>query len=175
MKRRNPRHGSMQFWPRVRAKRSHARVRTWAEKGKGLLGFGGYKVGMTHALITDNKATSITKGEDISIPVTVLECPPLKVAGIRFYKASIPLSDILAEKLDKELARSIALPKKGSGKKQPEQYDDIRIIVHTQPKLTGMGKKKPEIFELTLGGSKEEKLPYAMDKLGKEIAVDEVF
>ena len=39
---RSPRRGSMQFWPRKRAKRMHARVRTWAEiKDVKPLGFAG--------------------------------------------------------------------------------------------------------------------------------------
>ena len=47
-------------------------------------------------------------------------------------------------------------------------------MVYTQPKLTGIGKKKPEVFEIWLGGKKEEKLRIAKEKLGKEIAVNEV-
>ena len=63
MKKRNPRHGSMQFWPRVKARRQHAYVRTWADKGQGILGFAGYKVGMTHLTITDNNPKSKTKSD----------------------------------------------------------------------------------------------------------------
>ena len=89
-KRGNPRHGSMQFWPRKRAKRQYARVRTWPKTTElKFLGFAGYKVGMTHSIIIDNKANSITKGESKSIPITIIECPPLKIASIRFYKTSL--------------------------------------------------------------------------------------
>ena len=52
---RQPRRGSMQFWPRKRARRSYARVKAWANSDKPkLLGFAGYKVGMTHIIATDS-------------------------------------------------------------------------------------------------------------------------
>ncbi len=170
----------MQFWPRVRAKRAHARVRTWPQVGQGISGFAGYKVGMTHLKITDNRSTSKTKGEDIFCPATIIECPPLKVAAIRFYKNSTygsqPLSQILHSKLDKELAHNISLPKKEAKKIEDiKEYDDITLLVYTQPKKTGIGKKKPELFEIGIAGKLDEKLSYAQEKLGKEIGIEEVF
>jgi large subunit ribosomal protein L3 len=179
-KRANPRHGSMQFWPRVRSSRSHAFVRTWKDAGQGILGFAGYKVGMTHLMVTDNRATTKTKGLEIACPATIVECPPLKIAGIRFYKNSTygpqPLTQILSEKLDKELAKTITIPKQHDKKiEDVKEYDDLVLLAYTQPKLTGIGKKAPEIFEVGIGGKKEEKLKYAQEKLGKEIHVDEVF
>ncbi len=74
----------MQFWPRKQTKRTSPRVRTWIGDEPKLLGFNGYKAGMTHIMITDNKKTSLTKCEEIFCPVTVIECPPVKVAGVRF-------------------------------------------------------------------------------------------
>jgi large subunit ribosomal protein L3 len=180
MKKTNPRHGSMQFWPRVKAKRPQARIKSWNDSFQGVLGFAGYKVGMTHLMITDNKATSKTKGTDIACPATIIECPPLKVASVRFYKNNIygtqPLSQINAEKLDKELAKRISLPKKPAKKFEDiKEYDDITIVVYTQPKLTIIGKKKPELFEMGLGGKLEDKVKLAKELLGKEISIDEVF
>ena len=103
---RNPRMGSMAFWPRKRAKNEVARVRAWANtKDTKLLGFSGYKAGMTHLHITDNNPNSLTKGEDIFCPVTVVECPPLKAFSLRFYKNSVAVSQVFADNLDKELER----------------------------------------------------------------------
>ena len=176
-----PRRGSMQFWPRKRAKRHYARVRAWANvKETKPLGFAGYKVGMTHIFYTDNTPNSMTKGEDIPCPVTVIECPALKVASIVFYKQDTfglsAVSQILADKIDKELGRKLSLPKK-PGKKIEDikDFDDVRLLVYTQPKLTNTGRKKPEIFEIALGGKKDEKLAYAKEKLGKEISISDVF
>lgn len=167
----------MQFWPRVRAKRETARVRHWPEsKDVKPLGFAGYKAGMTHIIYTDNKKTSLTKGQEIASPVTVIECPPLKVASVRFYKNTSDgtsiVSEIISKKLDKELSKIISVPKDVKKKfEDVTDFDFIHLIVHTQPKLTGIGKKKPEMFEIAIGGNKEDQLNYAKEKLGTEILV----
>ncbi len=176
---RKPRAGSMQFWPRVRARREYTRIRSWPKsKDAKPLGFAGYKVGMTHLMVTDNNPNSLTKNADIFCPVTVVECPPLKAISMRFYKNNVDclkaVSETFAENADKELMRKILLPKKAKKEFQGE-FDEIRLLVHTQPKLTGIGKKKPEVFEVAIGGGKEQQLKYAKEKLGKEVHIDEIF
>ena len=149
---RSPHRGTMQFWPRKRASRQYPRIRHWPEfKDVVPLGFAGYKVGMGHVSFTDNRPHSLTKGEDIVWPVTIVECPPLKVASLVLYKkigsGLRVVSQILAEKLDKNLAKKIILPKKIKKKINDfklEDFDDLRLVVFTQPKLTGIGKKKSE-------------------------------
>ena len=176
---RRPRSGSLQFWPRKRAKRHFAKVKAWAQSAETKpLGFAGYKVGMAHVIFNDTRKTAPTKGMEVSLPTTIIECPPLKAASIRFYKktnsGSKLISEVFAEKVDKELARKISIPK--SIKKKIEDikdFDDIMLLVYTQPKLTGIGKKKPELFEIALGGKKEDKLKYAKEKLGKEITIND--
>ena len=175
---RQPRAGGMQFWPRVRAMYNYARIRNWpTSKEIKPLGFAGYKVGMTHLLITDNRAHSLTKGTEIFCPITIVECPPLKTISIRFYKntqnGSKLVSELFADSLDKELERKItSQTKKG---KESTNFDFVRFLCYTQPKLTGIGKKKPEMFEVAIGGNKEQQLDYAKEKLGKEISVNDVF
>ena len=107
----------MQFWPRVRARYSYARIRTWpAAKETKPLGFAGYKVGMTHILVEDNRPNSLSKGSEIFCPVTVVECPPLNTISIKFYKntqnGSKLVSELSAEHTSKELERKITIPKK---------------------------------------------------------------
>ncbi len=180
-KAKNPRHGSMQFWPRKRAKRSFARVRTWiSSKEAKPLEFAGYKVGMTHVAVTDNRPKALTKGEEIIYPVTIIECPPAKVSSVKFYKKTIKglklVSEVLSDKLDKELERRISFPKKVNSKiEDVKEFDDIKVTINTSPKLTTIGKKKPELFEINIGGSKDEKLKWAKENLGKEINVTDVF
>ena len=177
-----PRSGSLQYWPRKRAKRAYARVRSWPASTEAKpLGFAGYKVGMTHIVFTDNRSNSMTKGKDISMPVTIIECPALKTASIIFYK-NTPyglkiVSSIPSTKLNKELKRKMPIPKSAKIKLEnikPEDYDDMRILVYTQPRLTTIGKKKPELFELALGGKKEEKLAWLKENLAKEIKVQDI-
>ena len=105
-----PRRGSLQFWPRKRAKRIYPRINNAAKKKQAtLLGFAGYKAGMTHIIGVDNAPKSITKGEEISIPVTILETPNIKIAGLRLYSSDFyglhSISDIWSDTLDKELNR----------------------------------------------------------------------
>lgn len=181
-KARNPRHGSMQVWPRVRAKRAYPRINRFSEsKEAKMLGFAGYKAGMTHIIITDGGKNSMTKGDDISVPVTIIECPPVRIAGARMYKKKYrvlqPAGEIMA-KPDKELSRKLSTSKKDTKKPdavKAEDFDDIRLLVQTQPKMTGLGKKKPELFEVCIGGSKEDKLNFAKENLGKELSVKDVF
>ena len=181
---RSPRHGSMQFWPRKRAKRIYARVRSYAKSNEAkILGFAGYKAGMTHVFVKDNRPNSQTKGDEIFVPVTIIECPPLKTSSIRFYKKNddknVLVSEIFSDNLDKELGKKIKL-RKGDKKDKKKvedikEFDEIRLGVYTQPKLTGIGKKKPELFEMHIGGKKEEQLAYAKEQLGKEIKIGDVF
>lgn len=178
------RHGSMQFWPRKRARRIYPRVRAWPEsKDAKLLGFAGYKVGMTHVTYVDNRKTARKKGEERTSAVTVIECPPVKIASIRCYKKGyqdqLKLIKELRTKVDKELGRKLKLAKE---QQEPNlndidlaAIDEIRINVYTQPKLSGFGKKKPELFEIALGGQKEQQLAYVKEHLTKEITVSDVF
>src|SRR3989344_679925 len=169
--------GSMQYWPRKRAKRIYPIVRSWAKfESANLLGFLCYKAGMTHVQVLENNPAA-KQSRLRAHAATILECPPLKVFGIKFYKNTLygikNLGQITSESLDKELKRKINIPKKVNNK-EINDFDDLKLIVYTQPKLIGI-KKKPEILELGISGNKEEKLEYAKNLLNKEIKVSEVF
>jgi large subunit ribosomal protein L3 len=43
---------------------------------------------MTHAFVVDFNKNSLTAGQEIQVPVTVLEVPPMKVAAVRVYESS---------------------------------------------------------------------------------------
>lgn len=168
-----PRHGSLQFRPHARAKKQAFRIRNWANLNTTkLLGFLGYKVGMTHVLIRDNKSTSITKGMQVSVPVTVIECPPMKPLSIRFYKHTPYGAKVISQIFSSKVDKNITFSKKPS--KEPADFDDIKLAVYTQPKLIGF-KKNPDILELALSGNKADKLKLAKELLEKEIKISEVF
>ncbi len=183
---KKPRKGSMAYWPRRRSKKIYPRIRGWSKQGfdtASIMGFAGYKVGMTHLIGVDNRKTTPTKGEDIRLPITVLECPPLKIFCARFYKKNayglFVAKDFLF-KPTKDLQRKLSLPKnfsdiKDLDKINPEDYADITVLMYTQPRLAGIGKKKPEVFELRLSGSNKDKLDFIKKHTDKELAVEEVF
>jgi large subunit ribosomal protein L3 len=180
-KRESPRHGSMQVWPRKRAKRQYARIRSWSTKEKGLLAFPAYKAGMTHVMAVDTRKNAQTKGETISIPTTILECPPIKIYSIRFYKEDAYGRKVVKEVVvgkDKHLFRKVFTQKTNEAvlkELDVKTFVDVTVTLLTQPGKTGIGKKKPEIFEAGLGGSVEEKFAWAQEHAGKDIAVAEIF
>lgn len=172
-----PRAGSLQFWPRKRARKFLPSVNWLAvsspDNVSGLLGFIGYKVGMSSCLVKDSTDKSLTKDKRISVPVTVLELPPMRIFSVRFYKDSKVISEVLAENLEKELKRKIKIGKSKKKIDDIKDYDDVRIIVYSQVKKTGV-KKTPDISEIALGGGKEEKIKFIKESLGKEISASEI-
>ena len=179
--RKSPRKGSLQFWPRKRANKFLPSVNWDAiNSEKNLKGFICYKVGMASAYVKDNTEHSLTKGKNIIVPVTILECPPMKILSVRFYKHGKVATEILAENFDKELKRKLKLPKNKSGLKKidsinKEDFEDIKIIAYSIVKKTGL-KKKPDLVEIGVSGeSIEEKLNYVKENLNKEIFVTDVF
>ena len=186
-KRKRPQRGRRAVWPRKRAKRINAMVKNFAPiKDTKLLGFAGYKAGMTSVIIVDNRPKTPTKGEELKRAVTIIEAPSLKVGAIRVYaKTSYGkkvLSEVWAEGLskDKDLSRTLILPKKRKAtieslKQRLSDISEVRVVVYTQPRTTGLGKKTPEVFELPIGGNVESQFSYASEKLGKEINASDVF
>jgi large subunit ribosomal protein L3 len=173
-----PRRGSLQFWPRKRAEKCLPSV-NWVEvckrtDKKGFLGFIGYKVGMSSCVVKDNTEQSLTKGQKIIFPVTFVECPPLKILSVRFYKNHKVSKEIFAGG-EKDLKKKIKIGKKKEKiNMEVKDYDNIRILAYSLVSRTAI-KKSPDIIEIGLGGSKEEQLATAKDFLNKEIQIDDVF
>ncbi len=173
------RSGSLQFWPRKRAKKILPSVNWNAVKSESKInGFIGYKVGMISVYAKDNTADSMTKNKKIIIPTTILECPKMKIYSVRLYKNNKVLQDVIVG-FDKELKRKLKKPKQIKDitkelEKIKQEYDDIRVIVHSDVKSTAI-KKTPDLIELGLGGSREDKLSFIKEKIGKEISISEVF
>lgn len=155
-----------------------------------LMGFAGYKAGMTHVIMTDDVPNSLTSGMEISIPVTILEAPPMKVAAIRVYKNTTYGAAAIAEawttELDKELNRAMTVPKKHDLPAALAKIDqlirdgiakDLRVVMYTLPeKVTGIPKKKPEIMENNIGGTElKTRYEYARTLLGKSVNISDVF
>jgi large subunit ribosomal protein L3 len=179
-----PKRGSRGYSPRKRAVNQVPKFNSWPESQEGprLQGFAGYKAGMSHAFVVDYRPTSDTSGQEVQIPVTVLETPPMKVAGMRFYGRDQYglkcLGEMWAKNHVKELARRLPLPKNSHGKEIAEgDIEEVRAIVHTQPMLvTGIPKKVPELMEVRVGGGTiKERIDYTKSILGKEINVTDFF
>jgi len=170
--RKSPRKGSLQYWPRKRASKFLPSVNWDAiNSGKNLKGFICYKAGMASASVKDDTPHSMTKGKKIVVPVTILECPTMKIFSVRFYKNNKVAKEIIGSNLDKELKKKVKLPKaKERSLEGVKEYDDARILVYAQSKKTGI-KKSPDLSEIGLVGTVEEKINFIKENLGKEISV----
>lgn len=150
--------GSRGYWPKKRAPRIYASITSHPIVKEAVpLDFAGYKAGMTSVIVSDGRKASVTHGQEIVKPATIIDCPSLSVNAIRLYKKTPygmhTLDDIWAEKVSKDLARKTELPEKTDTKKKLEETEknlekisDIRLMVHTKPRDSGIGKKTPEMF-----------------------------
>jgi len=171
-KRHRPRRGSLAFSPRKRARSETCRIRREVVVlGKQIQGFVGYKAGMTHLILNDNYPHSLTKGMEISVPVTVIETPPVKVEGIRLYKDTVygmkALTEVWADGDLDRIADIINADRMNLS---------MRLMIATIPELvSGIPKKRGDLMELKMSGVVNEDLEYARKVLGKEIRVEDVF
>ncbi len=188
-KRHAPKRGSLSYIPRKRAKSWVGKIRFWpdVDEGPKLLGFAGYKAGMTHLIAIDSKKGSLTYGKEISVPATVVETPPMIIYGIRAYlktdEGLKTFSEAWMEKPPKDVEK-ILTPPKNVNKNSPldkirnslDKIKEIRLLIMSQPRLARIGYKKPELIEIKVGGGAlEEQFEYAKGMLGKEISISSVF
>lgn len=178
---KRPRRGSVAFWPKKRAKRIYPEIATYpkTEKAK-IMAFAGYKAGMIHVIMLDNKKSSPMFGQEISVPATVLDCPALRVVGIRVYRNTYKglnaLTEVWSKELPKDITRKLKIVEPKTDEKMVkiennlDKISNIRLIVCTHPRLSGVGKKRPEVFEVDVGGKEpKERLEFARKMLGGEI------
>lgn len=170
---RRPRRGSRSFRPRKRASTQVCRVNWLPYEENRILGFAGYKVGMATVSLIDN-SESPTKGQEIFTAATIIEVPPLVVYGIRGYKNKKVVGDELFLNVDK---KALNIRKDINSKPlNPNELDDVTLLVYAQPHKTGIGKKHIERFEIGIGGKNSiEKYNLAKKWLGKELKFSDVF
>jgi large subunit ribosomal protein L3 len=183
---RRPKKGSRAYSPRKRAAKQTPRLDSWPEIADGpkVQGFAGFKAGMTHALMVDSRVKSTTSNQEVQVPVTVLEVPPMRIAAVRFYTRTTyglkTIGEVWAKQIDPLLSKRLPIPKnydpaKAWKKIDGEDIEDIRVLAYTQPKLVnGVPKKAPDLMELRIGGGvMEERMEYAKEILGKEITFNQ--
>jgi len=185
-----PRHGSLAYLPRKRAENLLAKIRFWPRiesETPRLLGFTGYKAGMTHVFTIEDRKRSPDFGKEVIRPSTVLETPPILICGIKVYAKSVYGLQALTEAWMKEppadLDRVLTLPEnfktEETLKKIEENLPDIakiRVIAVTQPKQASVPKKKPDMAEIEIGGGTiQQQFEYAKSLLGKTVTPEEIF
>jgi len=191
-KKHAPHRGSLGY-RRKRARRHTARWRNWPDLAESvkprLLGFAGYKAGMTHlAIVNTDKRSPFYKQEQF-IPVTILETPPIMIFSIKIYNRDPitnklnTMTQIWGENIDKDLGRRIKIPKEKKNtehqieivRKTLDEVCEIRVLTHTLPKEAGLPQKTPDTLEIKVGGSVNEAFKYAVEILDKKINLEDVY
>jgi len=142
-KKHAPKRGSLAFLPRGRARREVPRIRYWpdVEGPPRLLGFAGYKAGMTHVIMIEDRERSPNAGKEISVPATIIETPPLVVIAVRAYERTPyglrtlteawmdpRIYDKQIEEAEEEIKR-LREEKRGAGKEKAEEIEkEIKLL-----------------------------------------------
>ena len=139
---------------------------------------------MTHAFLVDFRKRSTTASQEVSVPITVLETPPLKVVAVRLYH-STPYGrrvsgEIWADEVPPQLARRRPLPKSPPTEEAKAAFaqapgEEVFVLVETQPHLvSGVPTKTPDLFEVRVSGEDfDERRTWARDLLGKEVSFED--
>ena len=184
-----PRHGSLAYLPRGRASRPIGKINHWPQvesETPKLIGFAGYKVGMSFVYMISTKRGSPIFGQEVISPVTFVETPPIFICGLRAYSnTSYGLkakTEIWAQNLPKDLEILLSLPKESTDpsleniKANIHNTAELRVIICTQPRLSNVPQKKPELFEVKVaGGTLKDQLEYVKGFIGQEIRFSDVF
>jgi large subunit ribosomal protein L3 len=172
----------MGFSPRKRASSEVPRFGAWPDDDgqPSVQGFAGYKAGMSHVVLVDDRSNAPTEGMERTVPVTIVETPPMRAVAVRAYEetpyGSSPLTEVWSEDLHDDLGRALTLPD------EPEQNGargaidealedgrlaDVRVITHTVPgDLQSVPKQTPDVMETRVGGGTvADRLEYAFDLL----------
>jgi large subunit ribosomal protein L3 len=147
----------------------------------------GYKAGMTHIMMVEDKPGSLHLGKEVTQPATILDVPPIIVFAIRAYTKDQyglhTFSEAWMKSPPKDFDRAFVLPEEFNAEENMkkieekiEEIAEIRLLVATQPRLAAVPKKKPDISEIKVdGGSIQEQLEYAKGLLGKTVSITDVF
>jgi large subunit ribosomal protein L3 len=158
----------MGFGPRQRAASETPRFNSWPDDDgqPGLQGFAGYKAGMTHVVLINDEPNSAREGMEETVPVTVVETPPMRAVALRAYEDTPyglrPLTEVWTDEFDAELDRALDLPEDHDADAAQQQVQtaleenrlaDVRMVTHTVPgDLPSVPKKEPDVMETRVGG-----------------------
>jgi large subunit ribosomal protein L3 len=194
----------MGYSPRGRAQSETPRFGSWPEDDgqPRLQGFAGYKAGMSHVVMIDDETNSPREGMEQTVPVTIVETPPMRAVALRAYEETAyglrPLTEAWTDQFHADLDRALSVPGSGGagGSDPGDDTDDgdgeaireaadagevaeVRAITHTVPgEMANVPKKRPDVMETRIGGgSIEDRVEFGLDLVagGGEHVLTEVF
>ena len=182
-----PRRGSLGY-RRSRASSSRPIVTYWPGESLDQPQLGGYptyKAGMLQIIAIEDRPRSHMSGQEIIVPCTVLEAPSIVAFGLRSYKETPYglkiVGDLLHEELNPVLGKSMIMPKNydyAAAKKKFEETlekaEILRMKVYTQPHLTAIGSKKPQIMEIPVYAKDvQAAYEYALPLIHQELLIED--
>jgi large subunit ribosomal protein L3 len=188
-----PRKGSLGFSPRSRASDETPRFGSWPDDDGQTTpqGIAGYKAGMSHVVMINDEPDSPRQGMDETVPVTVVETPPVRVVALRAYEQTPygkrPLTEVWTDEFHPDLERVLDLPSDPEANAGDEQLQDaldrgvladVHAITHTVPgEIAGVPKNRPDVMENRIGGgSLADRVEHGLDLLGDgEYTTTDVF
>jgi len=186
---RSPKRGSRSYSPRKRAGNPKGRVGYWPKLDgePTLAGFAGYKAGMTHMFYIEDRKRDPEYGQEVKSAATVIDTPPMLVVAVRAYKKTQDglqaMNEAWMQNQPRDLHRRITY---ATDPRPDEKFSEInanidkvvelRIIAATQPKLSSIPQKTPDLMEIPVtGGSIEEQVDYVKGLLGKTVTIEDIF
>ncbi|RDD54025.1 MAG: 50S ribosomal protein L3 [Candidatus Korarchaeota archaeon NZ13-K] len=185
------RHGSLQYYPRKRAATQKAVFRSYPELSVDrptLVAFPGYKAGMVHVLMKEDRPGKLNLGQQVVLASTVIETPPIEVVGLRTYGEDHyglkPLVTAVKIEGNDLISRTLTV---GKGVDNMEEalsklssrrslVREVRVLAYTRPDLAGIHKKKPEFLEIPVkGGEMGDRIDLALSLVGSQVKVTSVF
>jgi len=177
-----PRHGSLGFLPRKRARRHRGKIKSFPKddqsKAPHLTAYMGYKAGMTHILRDVDKPGSKAHKKEVVEAVSIIETPPIIVIGLVGYvetpQGLRALTTVWTQHLNDEIKRRFYknwykskkkaftsyVKKYADGQKEIDaeisrikQYCQVvRVIAHTQITKVKIGQKRAHMMEIQVNG-----------------------
>jgi large subunit ribosomal protein L3e len=175
-----------------------------ASKPPHLTAFLGYKAGMTHVVReVDRPLSKMLHKKEVVEPVTIIDTPPMVVVGLTGYVETphglktlrTVWSGHLSEECRRRFYKNWYKAKRKAFTHYAARYSKlkhetkrrtlcvmkkfcsvIRVIAHSQPRLTPLTMKKAHIMEIQVnGGTVPQKVDFALSLFEKPIPVSAVF
>ncbi|MCL4383789.1 MAG: 50S ribosomal protein L3 [Candidatus Marsarchaeota archaeon] len=179
--------GSLQYWPRKRARKRLPRIRSYNNHGSEncFSNIIGYKVGMRQLTLIDDSQSS-SKGLEVNKACTFVEIPKLEVYGLRFYKKDniTNYSNTYQEIHNQAICQNNLNMKKikinetkiNEFKQKLNEFSDISALLVAYPGTISIGQHKVVKFEAKIVGKNiQQKFDFAANFFGKEIKASDIF
>jgi large subunit ribosomal protein L3 len=147
---------------------------------------------MTHVVMVNDESDSPREGMEETVPVTIVETPPMRAVALRAYEdtpyGKKPLTEVWGDEFHDDLSRTLDVPEDYDRDAAEDELraavedgdvSDLRVVTHTVPdEIPSVPKKKPDVMESRVGGgSLDDRVDFALDILadGGEHDMNDVF